>query len=59
MTNTPCAPGPNAWRTAFRVAVVAVVCTAAAHGQPTTPVLEVLSPDGARYLSGRDGWRSG
>ena len=54
MTNTPCAPLLSAWRTALRVAAVAAVCAAAAHGQPAAPVLEVLSPDGSRYLSGRE-----
>ena len=54
MTNTPCAPVPAAWRTALRAVAVAMVCAAPAQGQPAAPVLEVLSPDGARYLSGRE-----
>ena len=54
MTNTPCAPAPSAWQAALRVAAAAVIGAAAAHGQPAAPALEVLTPDGARYLSGRE-----
>ena len=54
MTNTPCAPVPSAWRTALRVAAAVAICAAPTHGQPAGPALDVLSPDGARYLSGRE-----
>ena len=59
MTNTPRAPAPLAWPTALCVAAAvatgaAAIGAAAAHGQPTATLLEVLSPDGTRYLSGRE-----
>ncbi len=53
MTNSPMSPVPRARRIALRVAA-AMFVGAVAHGQPATPALEVLSPDGARYLSGRE-----
>ena len=52
MTDGPRALLSAAWRTGLPVAAAAIA--AAAHGQPAAPALEVLSPDGARYLSGRE-----
>ena len=54
MTNSPTSPVPRARRIALLTAAAMLVVGAAAHGQPAAPSLEVLSPDGARYLSGRE-----
>ena len=53
MTNSLKSPVVRARRTALRVAA-GLLIAAAAHGQPAAPALEVVSPDGARYLSGRE-----
>ena len=48
------APETSAWPPALCLAAAAAIGGAAAHGQPAAPALEVLSPAGARYLSGRE-----
>ena len=54
MTNTPCTLVRYARRSAARLAAVLLLCAAVADGQPAAPALAVLSPDGGRYLSGRE-----
>ena len=53
MTNSPMSPVLRGRRIALRTAAT-VLLGAAVYGQSATPSLEVLSPDGARYLSGRE-----
>ena len=53
MTNSLTSPLLSALRIPLRAAA-GLLIAAAAHGQPAAPSLEVLSPDGARYLSGRE-----
>ena len=54
MTNTPRSPLSRFLLPGLRLAAAVLICAGAAHAQPETPSLEVLSPDGGRYLSGRE-----